>query len=72
MTRTPFATGRRAAGSHLADSVLGATRAPTGSYVDRGGVSRSSPESCDPLREGELWDAAERFTAAFAAWTPGA
>ncbi|MFF3327170.1 SDR family NAD(P)-dependent oxidoreductase [Streptomyces sp. NPDC002889] len=64
MTLTPFATSRNAAGRYLADVVLGTTQAPTGSYVDRSSVGRSSLESYDPRREGELWDAAERFTAA--------
>ncbi|MFF3329765.1 SDR family NAD(P)-dependent oxidoreductase [Streptomyces sp. NPDC002888] len=64
MTLTPFATSRNAAGCYLADVVLGTTRAPTGSYVDRGRADRSSEESYDPRREGELWKAAERFTAA--------
>ncbi|MEU0197212.1 MULTISPECIES: SDR family NAD(P)-dependent oxidoreductase [unclassified Streptomyces] len=64
---TPFATSSDAAGRYLADVVLGTTRAPTGSYVDRGRADRSSPESYDPRREGELWEAVERFTAAFAA-----
>lgn len=64
---TPFATSRSAAGRHLADLVLGTTPAPTGSYVDRGRVARSSEESYDPRREAELWDAAERFTAAYGA-----
>jgi NAD(P)-dependent dehydrogenase (short-subunit alcohol dehydrogenase family) len=64
MTLTPFATSRKAAGRYLADVVLGTTRAPTGSYVDRSRVDRSSEESYDPRREGELWDAVERFTAA--------
>ncbi|MFI6738975.1 hypothetical protein ACIBI9_39140 [Nonomuraea sp. NPDC050451] len=67
MTLTPFETSRGAAGRHLADVVLGTIEAPTGSYVDRGRVARSSQESYDPRREGELWDAAERFTAAYAA-----
>lgn len=67
MTLTPFATTRSAAGGYLADLVLGTTQAPTGSYVDRGRVARSSEESYDPQRERELWDAAERFTAAHAA-----
>lgn len=67
MTLTPFATSRDTAGGHLADIVLGTTRAPTGSYVDRGRPARSSEESYDPRREGELWEAAERFTAAYAA-----
>ncbi|MFI9169365.1 SDR family NAD(P)-dependent oxidoreductase [Streptomyces lincolnensis] len=64
MTLTPFATGRATAGRHLADVVLGITEAPTGSYVDRGRLARSSEESYDPRREGELWEAAERLTAA--------
>lgn len=64
MTLTPFATSRSAAGRYLADVVLGTTQAPTGSYVDRGRADRSSQESYDPRREGELWEAAERYTAA--------
>jgi len=63
LTVPPFATSRRAAGRFLADVVLGRTAAPTGSYVDRGRVVRSSAESYDPEREAELWAAAERFTA---------
>ncbi|CAL9407503.1 hypothetical protein SUDANB6_01583 [Streptomyces sp. enrichment culture] len=63
----PFATGRRAAGRRLADVVLGTTRAPSGSYVDRDRVDRSSRESYDKRREGELWEAAERLTAAYTA-----
>lgn len=59
MTITPFATGRTTAGRHLADVVLGATKAPTGSYVDRDRVARSSAESYDPRRERELWEVAE-------------
>jgi NAD(P)-dependent dehydrogenase (short-subunit alcohol dehydrogenase family) len=62
MTLSPFASGRAAAGRHLADVVLGTTEAPTGCYVDRGRVARSSPESYHPRRERELWAAAERFT----------
>ncbi|GAA4636741.1 protochlorophyllide reductase [Actinoallomurus vinaceus] len=67
MVLTPFATGRGAAGRYLADVVLGTTKAPTGSYVDRGRVVRSSEESYDPRRERELWDAVERLTAAYVA-----
>ncbi|MEV5550647.1 SDR family NAD(P)-dependent oxidoreductase [Streptomyces sp. NPDC052309] len=63
MALTPFATSRSAAGRYLADVVLGTTKAPTGSYVDRGSAARSSEESYDPQREHELWDALERFTA---------
>lgn len=62
MTLTPFATTRGAAARRLADVVLGTTRAPTGSYVDRDRVARSSEESYDPRREAELWDAVERCT----------
>ncbi|MDT0609111.1 Rossmann-fold NAD(P)-binding domain-containing protein [Streptomyces lancefieldiae] len=68
MTLTPFATSRNTAGRCLAEVVLGTIQAPTGSYVDRSRVKRSSQESYDPQREGELWQAAERFTAA---WLPG-
>lgn len=64
MTLTPFATSRETAGRHLADVVLGTTGAPTGSYIDRTRAARSSDESYDTRREGELWDAAERFTSA--------
>ncbi|WP_329334304.1 SDR family NAD(P)-dependent oxidoreductase [Streptomyces sp. NBC_01352] len=69
LTLTPFATGRSAAGRCLADVVLGTTRAPTGSYVDRARVARSSRESYDPQREAELWAAAEQFTEAHAVRT---
>ncbi|MFG2653409.1 hypothetical protein [Streptomyces sp. NPDC048436] len=53
----------RAPTRYPADVVLGTTQAPTGSYVDRGRVDRSSDESYDPRHEGELWKAAERLTA---------
>ncbi|MFC6884522.1 MULTISPECIES: SDR family NAD(P)-dependent oxidoreductase [Actinomadura] len=66
LTLTPFATSRALAGGRLADVVLGTTAAPNGSYVDRDRVVPSSDESYDPRRERELWDAAERFTAAYA------
>ncbi|MFE6922183.1 SDR family NAD(P)-dependent oxidoreductase [Nocardia sp. NPDC057663] len=61
MTLTPWATSRRAAGRYLADVVLGDIAAPTGSYVDRNQVTRSSEESYDPQREAEIWHAGERF-----------
>ncbi|OPF83183.1 hypothetical protein VT50_0205595 [Streptomyces antioxidans] len=47
-----------------AGQLEGTTAAPTGSYVDRARVARSSEESYDPRRERELWDAVERFTVA--------
>ena len=62
MTLTPMATSPSAAGRYLADVVLGRTKAPTGSYVDRYQVDHSSDESCSPSREAELWVAAERLT----------
>jgi hypothetical protein len=65
MALTPFATRRSAAGRCLADVVLGSAKAPTGSYVYRSRAARSSEEPCDRQRERELWDAAERFTAAY-------
>ena len=68
MTLTPLATSRSAAGRYLADLVLGRIKAPTGSYVDRNRVARSSEESYDPRRERELWDTVERFTAAYTAY----
>ncbi|MEU1529832.1 hypothetical protein [Streptomyces fagopyri] len=67
MTLTPFATSRSAAGRYVADVVLGTTQAPTGSYVDRSRVDRSSQEPYDPRRERELREATEPFTAAYAA-----
>jgi hypothetical protein len=64
MTLLPVATNQKAAGRHLADVVLGRTKAPSGSYVDRRKVSRSSGESYSTRREAELWAAVERLTAA--------
>ncbi|MEV6447939.1 SDR family NAD(P)-dependent oxidoreductase [Amycolatopsis sp. NPDC051716] len=62
---TPLATGRKVAGGCLADVALGRVDAPTGSYVDRAEVVRSSGESYDPARERELWDAVEDLTAPY-------
>ncbi|MEB3367771.1 Rossmann-fold NAD(P)-binding domain-containing protein [Saccharopolyspora mangrovi] len=62
LARTPLATSPDDAGTFLADVILGNTRAPTGSYIDRDRATRSSPESYDPTRERELWDALERLT----------
>lgn len=62
MTLTPFATSPRLAGQHLADVVLGTTSVASGEYVDRDRAARSSPESYDPGRECELWEAVERLT----------
>ncbi|MFK4103048.1 SDR family NAD(P)-dependent oxidoreductase [Streptomyces sp. NPDC019531] len=65
LTLTPLATDRKAAGRHLAEVALGTIQAPSGSYVDRSRVARSSKESYDRRREADLWETAERFT------TPG-
>lgn len=62
MARTPLATSQDDAGRFLADVVLGRTDAPSGSYVDKGSVERSSGESYDPARESELWAAVEALT----------
>jgi NAD(P)-dependent dehydrogenase (short-subunit alcohol dehydrogenase family) len=58
---TPFATGLAKAGVLLAEAAVGPRPGPTGSYVDRGRVMASSPESYDLAREDELWDTAARL-----------
>jgi NAD(P)-dependent dehydrogenase (short-subunit alcohol dehydrogenase family) len=67
MTLTPMASNPRDAGRDLANLVLGRTKAPTGSYVNRVQADRSSDESYNSTREAELWDALEKLTAA---WPP--
>lgn len=56
---TPIASTPGAAGGYLADVALGTIDAPTGSYVDRARITRSSDESYYTGRETELWDASE-------------
>lgn len=63
LTFTPLATSRTRAGRLLADAAVGAAAAPTGGYIDRDRVARSSEESYDPQRERETWEAAEALTA---------
>lgn len=63
LTLTPLASTPASAGRWLADIVRGAAAAPSGSYVDRRRVARSSPESYDPARERELWEILEALTA---------
>lgn len=65
MALTPLAASPRQAGRLLADAVLGEITAPSGSYIDRGQVARSSHESYDPQREHETWEAAEALTSRF-------
>ncbi len=62
MTLTPMATTPADAGRYLADVVLGTIAAPSGSYVDRGRLDRSSDESYDTAREAALWTTVERLT----------
>lgn len=57
MALTSLTTNQKDAGRNLADVVLGATKVPTGSFVDRAKVDQSSEESYDRDREGELWGA---------------
>lgn len=72
LTLTPLATSRHTAGRRLADIATGRLAAPTGAYVDRDRVARSSAESYDPEREAALWAAVERLTAAPPERAPGA
>lgn len=59
----PFANSAEAAGDQLAAAMTGARPGPSGSYIDRTVVTRSSPESYDRAREEELWTTAGRLTA---------
>lgn len=52
---TPLVDTPPVAGRKLADTVLGVTAAPTGSYIHRTRVTSSSKESYDVEREEELW-----------------
>ena len=65
LTLTPLATSPGKAGRFLADAALGAVAAPNGAYIDRHKVARSSPESYDPGREQDTWEAVEALTAGF-------
>lgn len=50
------------AGDQLAAAATGPRPGPTGSYIDRRKVTRSSAESYNEAREDQLWAAAERLT----------
>lgn len=63
LTLTALATSPGRAGRFLADAALGTVSAPTGAYIDRDRVAETSPESYDPQRERETWEAAEALTA---------
>lgn len=60
---TPLATSPARAGRLLADAALGGIAAPSGAYIDRDRLARSSPESYDPPREREAWEAVETIIA---------
>lgn len=65
LTVSPLATTSAKAGALLAEAVIGDIPAPSGVYIDRDHVADSSPESYDPDRERQLWDAVERLTTPF-------
>ncbi len=65
LTATPLATSPAEAGRYLADAALGIIDAPTGAYIDRNHVARSSPESYNSTREQDTWNTAETLTAAW-------
>ena len=50
------------AGAQLAAVATGPLPAPSGSYIDRSTVTRSSDESYDEAREEELWACCDRAT----------
>jgi NAD(P)-dependent dehydrogenase (short-subunit alcohol dehydrogenase family) len=58
---TPFAMDLDKASVRLAEAAAGPRPGPTGSYIHRGKIMRSSPASYDLAREEELWEAAGRL-----------
>ncbi|ASO21101.1 NAD(P)-dependent dehydrogenase (short-subunit alcohol dehydrogenase family) [Actinoalloteichus hoggarensis] len=60
LAATPLVDTPQAAGRKLTDVILGAVRAPTGSYIHRTRTMSSSRESYDADRERELWEWLER------------
>ena len=65
LTVSLLATTSAKAGALLAEAVVGDIPAPSGAYIDRDHVADSSPESYDPDRERQLWDAVEHLTTPF-------
>ncbi|MGD3112415.1 SDR family NAD(P)-dependent oxidoreductase [Streptomyces sp. YGL11-2] len=55
LTATPLALSPARAGRLLAEVAAGPRPGPTGAYIDRHSVDRSSAESYDEDREEELW-----------------
>ena len=66
MTLTPIASSQKTAGQRLADVALGRIPAPSGSYINRTRVERSSKESYDPDRERQLWQTVEDLRSSIA------
>lgn len=62
VARMGLGTSLSEAGQSLAEAALGAIDAPSGGYIDRTKVARSSPESYDRIRERQVWDAVETLT----------
>jgi len=62
LTLTPWATSKKKAGKLLAEAVAGPRPGPSGSYIERGVVKPSSPESYAKVREDELWNTAADLT----------
>ncbi|WP_367128397.1 SDR family NAD(P)-dependent oxidoreductase [Saccharothrix sp. HUAS TT1] len=57
----PTVTGKAKAGRLLAEAVVGPRPGDSGSYISRGEVVPSSPESYDERREEELWAVADEL-----------
>lgn len=62
LLHTPLANSADEAGAQLAAVATGPRPGPSGSYIDRTTLTRSSPESYDEAREEALWAAAARLT----------
>lgn len=61
LMRLPLATDSAAAGRLLAETMTGPRPGDSGSYIDRGEVIPSSPESYDERREERLWAVADEL-----------
>jgi NAD(P)-dependent dehydrogenase (short-subunit alcohol dehydrogenase family) len=60
LAATPFVTDLDTAGRVMAQTMIGDRPGESGSYIDRGTVTESSPESYDGEREDDLWQFATR------------
>ncbi|QIP72667.1 SDR family NAD(P)-dependent oxidoreductase [Streptomyces sp. VN1] len=61
LAATPLVDTPAPAGRKLADTILGATAAPTGAYIHRTKAMPSSTESYNPDREHALWNWLEQL-----------